>query len=71
MALEQIISTIQIIIDGRKLIGGSYITREPGAAEWEVRARLMNRDRIGCIDTMLASFADSATAVRVKNALNY
>ena len=69
MTIDQIIDTINLIIDGRTIVGRVYITREPGTKTYEVRAFLMNKDGIGRKDTLLAGFDSAVTAIQVRNEL--
>ena len=69
MTIGQIVETVRILIDGRHVIGRVWISRETGTSDWEVVAKLRNKDGIGYRVTTLACFGDSATAVRLKNAL--
>lgn len=70
MNIEQMVEIVRMVIDGRDMVGSSYVTREQGSHVYEIRARLRNKDGIGCKDVMLASFEDATVASSLKNALN-
>jgi hypothetical protein len=67
MTTEQIIETIKIILAGRKIIGRVYVVRD--AAEFEVRAFVLNADGIGKRDTLLAAFGTADQAITVQRAM--
>ena len=68
MTTDQIINTIKLILDGRKIVGRISVVREDG--RFEVRAFVLNADGIGKRDTLLASFDNADQAITIQRTLS-
>ena len=69
MTTAQIIETIKIILDGRKIVGRISVARYQG--EFELWAFVLNADGIGKRDQRLAAFATADQAITVQRTMMY
>ena len=70
MAIDFIISTINTLLAGRKIVGGVSVLRSPTGSH-EVWAFVLNSDGIGKRDTLLADLPDLQQAITVQRTLSF
>lgn len=67
MSIESIITTISLVINGRRIVSRIGIVHESG--QYQLWANVLNADGCGQVQTMLAEVAEASTAVAVRREL--
>ena len=73
MTLAEMKNVIDLIIDGREMVGTAYIDgSDTHPTSLDIVAKLRNKDGIGCRNELLASLpkTDHLKAIQLRNAIN-